>query len=318
MAGTELLELLPVAVYMTDAQGRITFFNEAAADLWGHRPQLGNDLWCGSWRLFWPDGRALPHDECPMAVTLKEGWPVRGAEAIAERPDGTRIRFLPYPTPLRDASGQLIGAINLLADATERHQADLESARLASIVASSDDAIISKTLDGRITSWNAGATRIFGYKAEEMIGEPITRIIPLELHAKETQILAKLKRGERIDHYETVRVTKEGRLVDISLTVSPLRDKSGNVIGASKVGCDVTERKQAEKLQRLLVDELNHRVKNTLATIQAIASQSLHHAKSPADFVSGFTGRLQALARTHDLLTRTKLQGIRIQGLIHD
>src|ERR1700704_5413983 len=127
MVSTELLELLPVAVYTTDAEGRITFFNEAAADLWGHRPELGSDKWCGSWRLFWPDGRPLPHDECPMAMTLKQGRPVRGLEAIAERPDGTRIRFLPFPTPMRDASGQLIGAINLLVDATERHRADLES-----------------------------------------------------------------------------------------------------------------------------------------------------------------------------------------------
>src|ERR1700687_2535815 len=154
MIGTELLDALPVAVYMTDAEGRITFFNQAAADLWGHRPQLGSDHWCGSWRLYWPDGRPLPHDECPMAVTLKEGRPVRGVDAIAERPDGTRVRFLPYPTPLRDASGQLIGAINLLVDVSERYQADLESARLAAIVASSDDAIISKTIDGQITSWN--------------------------------------------------------------------------------------------------------------------------------------------------------------------
>src|ERR1700736_4764299 len=98
----------------------------------------------GAWRLYWPDGRPLPHGECPMAVALKEGRQVRGLEAIAERPDGTRVRFLPYPTPLRDASGRLVGAINLLMDITERHEAGLESTRLASIVASSDDAIISK------------------------------------------------------------------------------------------------------------------------------------------------------------------------------
>ena len=142
----EILDALPVAVYTTDAHGRITYYNQAAEDLWGHRPKIGSDQWCGSWRLFWPDGRLLPHDECPMAVTLKEGHPVRGVEAIAERPDGTRVPFLPYPTPLRDATGQLVGAINLLVDLTERRRAEVESAQLAAIVASSDDAII-KTLD---------------------------------------------------------------------------------------------------------------------------------------------------------------------------
>src|SRR5262249_5742969 len=131
---------------------------------------------------------------------------------------------------------------------------------------SSDDAIISKTLDGRITSWNAGATRIFGYEASEMIGESILRIIPPELHGEEREILARLRRGER--------------------TVSPLRDRSGRVVGASKVGRDITDRKRAEKMQRVLTDELAHRVKNTLATVQAIANQSLVRAKSPTDFVS--------------------------------
>src|SRR5246127_2774211 len=313
--GTELLEALPVAVYTTDAEGRITFYNRAAAELWGHHPELGSSQWCGSWRLYWPDGRALPHDECPRAITLKEGRGVRGVEAIAERPDGTRVRFMPYPTPLRDPSGRLVGAINLLMDITERHNADLESARLAAIVVSSDDAIISKTIEGRITSWNAGATRIFGYEASEMIGEPILRLIPPELHHEEKEILARLQRGERIDHYETVRVAKDGRRVDVSLTVSPLRDRSGRVVGASKVGRDITERKRAEKLQRILTDELSHRVKNTLATVQAIASQSLARARSPSDFISSFGGRLQALGRAHTLLTPTQMQSAHIMGL---
>src|SRR5256886_3906016 len=157
ITGTELLEALPVAVYTTDAEGRITFYNRAAAELWGHHPELGQ--WCGSWRLYWPDGRPLPHDQCPMAVALKEGREGRGAEAIAERPDGTRVRVLPFPTPPRDPSGRLIGAINLLMDVTERRDAELESARLAAIAVSSADAIISKTIEGRVTSWNAGASR---------------------------------------------------------------------------------------------------------------------------------------------------------------
>ena len=316
IARTELLEALPVAVYTTDAQGRITFYNRAAAALWGHNPALGSSQWCGSWRLYWPDGRPMRHDQCPMAIALKEGREVRGVEAIAERPDGTRVRFRPYPTPLREPSGALIGAINLLMDITEEHDAHLESERLAAIVLSSDDAIISKTLEGRITSWNAGATRIFGYEASEMIGQSIFRIIPPELQGEEYEILARLQRGGRIDHYETVRVAKDGRRIDVSLTVSPLHDRSGKVIGASKVGRDITDRKRAEKLQRVLTEELSHRVKNTLATVQAIASQSLMRAKSSGDFVSGFAGRLQALANAHTLLTRTQMQGADVMALV--
>jgi PAS domain S-box-containing protein len=114
----EILEALPVAVYATDAAGRITFFNEAAAALWGRRPVLGQELWCGSWRIYMPDGTPLPHEQCPMAVALREDRPVRNVDAIAERPDGTRIRFMPYPTPLHDAFGALIGAVNILVDIT--------------------------------------------------------------------------------------------------------------------------------------------------------------------------------------------------------
>ncbi len=318
MPGAELLEALPVAVYMTDAQGRITYFNQAAADLWGHRPELGSDQWCGSWRLYWPDGRPMAHDQCPMALTLKEGRAVRGTEAIAERPDGTRVNFLPYPTPLRDASGRLIGAINLLMDITERYHADIELARLAAIVTSSDDAIISKTLDGRITSWNAAATRIFGYQAAEMVGQSITRIIPPELHEDEKRILALLGRGERIDHYETVRIAKDGRRIEVSLTVSGLRDRFGTVIGASKVARDISERKQAERLRHLLIEELNHRVKNTLATVQAIAGQSLARSPSPSHFVSAFSGRIQALAQAHTLLTQDILRGAEVAAVVRD
>src|SRR5262245_9742297 len=150
MIDTALLDALPVAVYTTDAEGHITSYNEAAAELWGCRPEIGTTRWCGSHKIYWPDGRPLPHDECPMAICLKEERPVRGAEAVAERPDGTRVRYLPFPTPLRDASGNITGAVNLLMDLSERDKTEALSAQLAAIVASSDDAIISKKLDGRI------------------------------------------------------------------------------------------------------------------------------------------------------------------------
>ncbi len=126
----ELLDALPAAVYTTDAAGRITYYNEAAAALWGHRPMLGSSEWCGSWKLYWPDGTPMPHDQCPMAVALKEDRPVRGLEAACERPDGMRVPFIPYPTPLHDESGQLVGAVNMLVDISERKRTEEQQALL--------------------------------------------------------------------------------------------------------------------------------------------------------------------------------------------
>lgn len=120
----ELLNAMPAAVYTTDAAGRITYYNEAAAELWGHHPELGSGEWCGSWHLYWPDGRPMPHDQCPMAVAIKENRAINEGEATVERPDGTRVPFLAFPVPLRDESGALVGAVNTLVDITERKQSE--------------------------------------------------------------------------------------------------------------------------------------------------------------------------------------------------
>ena len=120
----DAIEAIPAAVYMTDAEGCLTFYNEAAAALWGCRPELGDTKFCGSWKLYWPDGTPLPHDQCPMAMALHQRRPIRGMEAVAERPDGTRIPFIPYPTPLFDESGRLTGAVNMLVDISERKRAE--------------------------------------------------------------------------------------------------------------------------------------------------------------------------------------------------
>lgn len=122
----QLLDALPAAIYTTDVDGRITFYNEAAVELSGRRPQIGTDQWCVTWKLYLPDGTPLPHDECPMAIALKEKRSVRGSEAVAERPDGTRVPFLPYPTPLFDASGDMIGAVNMLVDISYRKEAETQ------------------------------------------------------------------------------------------------------------------------------------------------------------------------------------------------
>ena len=240
----ELVNALPAAVYTTDPTGRITYYNEAAAALWGCRPDLGNSDWCGSWKLFWPDGRVMPHDQCPMATAVKQQQAIRGLEAVAERPDGTRVPFLPFPTPIFNASGVFVGAVNMLVDITERKRAEEATQRLACIVDSSDDAIISKDLDGIISSWNKAASRLFGYEAAEVIGKPVTILIPQDRRDEESFILQQIRRGERIDHYETVRRRKDGGLIDVSLTVSPVRNAQGKIIGASKIARDITKRKR--------------------------------------------------------------------------
>jgi PAS domain S-box-containing protein len=644
----KVVELLPAAVYVTDAQGRLTYNNPAAAQLWGYDPPLGDSLWCGSWRLYWPDGMPMPHDECPMAIAIKENRPVHRMEALAERPDGSRVRFLAFPTPLRDEKGALTGALNMLIDVTDRRQterrldtsearyqgifegarvalweqdfsgvlalldelrrqgvtdlrshlagnpqvlghavelvrvtdvnryalelyeaeqksdllssrerlfvpetqttfaetlialhegrrrlesetkvrtlrgrvldvkfaiafegercertltsvvdisdlkaaeralqeekrrlkflnraawtisrelnlegivqtmtdiateatgakfgafffnmatdsaetyalyalsgapreaftklglprntalfdstfhgleavrsddirkdprygrnaphfgmpeghlpvvsylampvvsktgqvhgglffgheepgmftqeseeivsgiaahaaiaidnahllrdtqikvlqrdrAEQDSRRLVAIIESSGDAIISKDLDGVITSWNSGAERLFGYTAEEAVGRPVTMLMPPERIDEEPGIISRIRRGERIEHYDTVRRRKDGSPIDISLTVSPIKDASGKVIGASKIARDITERKQAEHRQQLLVGEVKHRIKNILATVQAIARQTMQGA--PAEQRDAFIARLMALANAQDLLT---------------
>jgi PAS domain S-box-containing protein len=239
----EMIDALPTPIYTIDAQGRLTHFNSAAVEFSGRVPVLGSDHWCITWKLYRPDGTLLPHDECPMAIALKEGRMLRGAEAIAERPDGKRIWFTPYPTVLRDADGRIVGGINMLIDITERRQGEATRAHLAAIVDSSDDAIFSTDLDGRIQSWNRGAEDLFGYTAEEAVGTPGTFLIPPDRQAEEPRILQRIFSGERINHYETVRRHKDGSPIDVSLTISPMYDVQGRIIGASKSARNITKQK---------------------------------------------------------------------------
>jgi PAS domain S-box-containing protein len=197
-----------------------------------------------------------------MAVALKERRPIKGADAVLERPDGTHVRFRAYPTPLMDETGAMVGALNTLIDVTEYKRGEEIRQQLVSIVESSQDAIVAKDLDGIITNWNHGAEQLFGYTAEEVIGKPGTILIPHDHLDEEPDILNRIRRGERVDHYETVRQCKDGSRVEISLMVSPIRDADGRIIGASKIARDVTERHRAEEQRQLLLREMNHRVKN--------------------------------------------------------
>jgi PAS domain S-box-containing protein len=297
----KVLDALPAAVYVTDAAGLITYYNEAAVRLWGRRPELYKDQWSGAWKLFRLDGRPLPHDQSPMATALRESRPVRGSTVLAERPDGTRVAFIPYPTPLYDASGALIGAVNMLVDVADHIRGEEVAQLLASIVESSDDAIISKDLNGVIMSWNRGAERLFGYTAEEVIGKPVSILIPQERENEEPGILQRIRRGEKVDHYETVRRCKDGSLLDISLTVSPVRNSDGKIVGASKVARDITERRRAQTQQKLILREMDHRIKNLFSLAIGVVNLSARSARTPKELTGSVVNRLAALARAHAL-----------------
>ena len=162
----EMIDALPAAIYTTDAQGRLTHFNPACVEFSGRTPELGTDHWCVTWKLYYPDGTPMPHDECPMAIALKEGRIVRGAEAIAERPDGTRIWFTPYPTPLRDDEGKIVGGINMLVDITERKQAEegarASEERFRTLFELGPVAVYSCDVSGVIQEFNRRAAELWG------------------------------------------------------------------------------------------------------------------------------------------------------------
>ncbi|MGA9947408.1 MAG: PAS domain S-box protein, partial [Xanthobacteraceae bacterium] len=184
----------------------------------------------------------------------------------------------------------------------------------SAVIESSHDAIITKDLNGIITSWNAGAELMFGYKPEEVIGKSVTILIPPDHENEEPAILERLRRGERVDHYETIRVRKDGALLDISLTISPVKDATGKIIGASKIARDITARKQADAQIKYLARETEHRTKNILATVQAAVH--LTQAENIAEFKTAVEGRIHALANVHRLFVESRWAGAELHELI--
>src|SRR5258706_6898175 len=383
-----VFDILPVAAYTCDVGGQITYFNRVAGEVWGRSPTLNDPVerFCGSFRLYWPDGTPAPHELCWMAVALREKRAVNSEEIVIERPDGTRRSVLAHASPLWGHSGQFDGAVNILVDITERkdnnaalikrqeqleeaqklahvghwdwdivrnittrsnelyriygvdaekivpslehffsiihpddrvrvtnlveselrtreprdyqcrivrpdgeiraiqvrsdlqldaagrpsrlfgtvqditerHCADELRARLAAIVDSSDDAIIGMTLDGIITSWNRGAEALFGYSVGEIVGEHVALLLPADRREEEKQILMRLNRAMHVRHYETVRRRKDGSLVDVSLTLSPIRDSENRMVGVSKISRDISARKRAQEELRNYANRLEN------------------------------------------------------------
>ena len=455
----QLIAHLPVAVYICEAPtGVIVAHNRRAVELWGREPRPGDpdERFCGSFRLYHPEGTRLAHHETPMAEVLRDGI-VREAEVVIERPDGSRLTARVDVAPLRGPAGELLGAVNVFQDVTatkageealrrsearyraivesqpdlvcrfladgtltfvndaycryfgfareemigkpyapivhpddveevranvaglgpasphatienrvrradgryrwtqwtnraltdedgrvlefqaagrditERKEAEEAAGRLAAIVESAEDAIVSKTLDGVITSWNHAAETIFGYTAAEAVGRPIAIIIPPDRREEEDGILRRLRTGETIRHFETERITKDGRRLPVSLTVSPIRNAAGKIIGASKIGRDVSERHRTRmRLEELLRRERSAREEADAARREAertnrakdeFMAMLAHELRNPLSVVANAVTILESGAgAAHDSRARRMIrkQTVHLTRLLDD
>ncbi|MCX2837167.1 PAS domain S-box protein [Salinimicrobium sp. MT39] len=266
-----LLDGSPVANYICDAEGRLTYFNKAAIELWGRTPILGKEYWCGSWKILYEDGTPMPLEDTPISRVLKKGVEEEKSEIRIECPNGAYKYLLVFPKPLFDRNGKLEGVHCTLVDITEQKRDHIKKETLSAIVQSSDDAIISKNLQGVIASWNRGAQEIFGYSEDETVGRSITMLIPEERLNEEDVILDKIKRGIKIDHFETIRKHKSGRDIPVSITVSPVKDSGGNIVGASKVARDITARIESQAAMKKYIRNLE-----TLNTVGKSISENLN------------------------------------------
>ena len=230
------------AIIGKSLDGTITDWNPGAANLFGY-PALeavGKPI-----QILLPPDRV--NEESDILDRIKNGVRVKHFETVRVRKDGTNVHVSVTISPIRDRSGVIVGASQIARDITDRMCAEEVRERLAAVVESSDDAIIGKSMDGTITAWNPGAENLFGYSASEALGKPTQMLVPPERANEESEILARIGRGERVQHFETVRVQKDGKRIDVSETISPIRDISGAVVGASKIARDISERKCAEE-----------------------------------------------------------------------
>jgi PAS domain S-box-containing protein len=295
-----LLTLSYEPMFAWQLNGPIEFWNTGAERLYGFAPE-----------------EAIGHSSHAL---LQTKFPVEFTEFIAqlrnERYWSGELRHICKDgrEVIVESRLQLLSdgtVIEVNRDVTERKQieADLRKTEnwLVSIIQSSDDAIVSKNLDGIITNWNNGAERVFGYTAEEAVGQPITIVIPQDRQDEERTILTRIRRGERIDHFETVRQRKHGSLIVVSLTISPIKNAEGEIVGASKVARDITEQKRSQEQINTLAREAEHRSKNLLANVQAMVN--LSQAGAVDELKKAIEGRIQALSNVHSLFVATRWIG---------
>jgi PAS domain S-box-containing protein len=291
------------AVIATDQKGHITFMNLIAEELTGWSTAEATGVPIDNVFKIVNEFTRKPVEN-PVTKVLAEGRIVGLANhTILISKDGTERPIDDSGAPIRGSEADLRGVVLVFRDVTERREAEMAALRLASIVHNSDDAIISKNLDGTIVTWNEGAERIFGYSAEEIIGKSIKTLVPPELQTEEDEILARLRRGERVYHFETTRVTKDGRRIPIALTSSPIRDHEGRIVGASKIARDISESKRAEKAiadanQKLRshaealeeqVRERTRTLEKTVVELESFSYSLSHDMRAPLRAIESFS-----------------------------
>jgi PAS domain S-box-containing protein len=304
-----LVESSHDAIISKTLDGTIQSWNRAAQRIFGYTAEeiVGKSI-----LLLIPLDRH--HEEESIRGKLRHAERIEHFETLRRRKDGSLVDVSITVSPILDDQGNVIGGSQIARDVSERRRADSIAYHFAAIVESSQDAIISKNLEGVIQSWNAAAERMFGYKSDEIIGRPVLVLIPTDRQHEEAEILRRIRSGERIEHFETIRQHKDGRLLDISLTISPVKDKKGQIIGASKIARDIGDRRRAEATRELLLNEIKHRVKNILGTVHAIVSQTFKRA--PKEDLAAFSSRLQALSNAHDLLTQRDWKGATVAEVV--
>ena len=299
------------AIWSWKPDGTIVSWNAEAERLFGYSADeiIGKSLFT----LIPPDH----HERARVAIErLGDGNWYGQFETERASKSGKVIPVELTISPIFDESGNTIELATICRDITNRYNAEQARQQLAAIISSSEDAIVAKDLDGIITTWNEGAERLFGYEAEEIVGKSIITIIPPERQDEEARILERIRRGERVEPFDTLRQRKDGSLVDVSITISPVKDALGRIVGASKIARDITDRKEAERVREFLTRELDHRVKNILSIVQAIANQTFMHVPEASEALKSFADRLGALSAAHNLLMRQNWQDAPLMELV--